>query len=212
MKYLYTILLTCFAIGFLMASPADAQTPDGQTPADEGDCDILAGGTPGLFGLCVAYCEAHDADLVSPFGDLEKLDAPNRKILLKYRNRMRTGDPDMPCVEDPCPCWSADQLASIDGISTETVDPSRQFQCRNSPAIRTVIEDGWIEQNVDREALAASTLDQGFRKLCDLERLIWVDGIKLVHTRKLLTIDDEEYATCRAQIDDHCEAFGIPDN
>lgn len=44
----------------LFYSPAFAQTPDGETPANEGVCDELIGLTPGLYGLCVAFCEAQD--------------------------------------------------------------------------------------------------------------------------------------------------------
>ena len=37
-----------------------AQTPDGLPPANEGVCDSLQMAKPGLYGLCVAYCEALD--------------------------------------------------------------------------------------------------------------------------------------------------------
>ena len=44
---------------------------------------------------------------------------PRTKILDNYRKKMRDGDPDMPCIQAPCPCWSADELASItsDGVA-----------------------------------------------------------------------------------------------
>ena len=91
----------------MLAGPVVATTPDGETPANEGVCDMLHGGTPGLYGLCVAYCEAQDLDL---FGDKE---TPNNKILANYRKKMRDGDPDMPCIQVPCPCWTAEELAAI---------------------------------------------------------------------------------------------------
>ena len=54
----------------LLSVSAHAQTPDGLAPVNEGVCDDLIGGTPGLYGLCVAFCEAQDctapADLTSP--------------------------------------------------------------------------------------------------------------------------------------------------
>jgi hypothetical protein len=64
-------------------------------PAGEGVCDSLKGGTPGLYGLCVAFCEA------------QGLGGPE--------------DPGMPClVEQPqqlppppeaeCPCWTVETL------------------------------------------------------------------------------------------------------
>lgn len=90
-----------------LSAPALAATADGSTPANEGVCDVVKGKTPGLYGLCVAYCEAQDLDIV---GDKE---TPNNKILANYRAKMQTGDPDMPCVRVPCPCWTDAQLANV---------------------------------------------------------------------------------------------------
>jgi hypothetical protein len=42
-----------------LGSPVLAQTPDGETPAVETDCDRLTGAAR---GLCNAYCEAQDCD------------------------------------------------------------------------------------------------------------------------------------------------------
>ncbi len=39
-----------------------ANTPDGMTPAVETLCDAYQDSIPGLYGLCVAYCEAQDLD------------------------------------------------------------------------------------------------------------------------------------------------------
>lgn len=107
-----------------MSSSVMASTPDGTTPANEGVCDSLLGGTPGLYGLCVAYCEAQDLDSVN------NSKTPNTKILENYRKKMQAGDPDMPCVQAPCPCWTAEELASmsVDGLAaactrtTNTID------------------------------------------------------------------------------------------
>lgn len=84
-----------------------ASTPDGETPANEGVCDLLQNATPGLYGLCVAYCEAQDLDIL---GDKEP---PNTRILANYDKKKQAGDPDMPCVQTPCPCWTIEE---IDGI------------------------------------------------------------------------------------------------
>ncbi len=92
------------------SAPVMAATLDGLTPANEGACDILkTNATPGLYGLCVAYCEAQDLDIV---GDRE---TPNNKILANYRKKMQLGDPDMPCLKVPCPCWNDAELAAITG-------------------------------------------------------------------------------------------------
>jgi hypothetical protein len=100
-------------------------TPDGSTPAEEDTCDGLKYGTPGLYGLCIAFCEAHDC--IPTFNEAGELDLSSckkndRKILDKYRSKMVDGDSDMPCLpatqanEDPltaCPCWSRDQLSKF---------------------------------------------------------------------------------------------------
>jgi len=112
--------------------PVLATTPDGDTPANEHVCDVLKGGTAGLYGLCVAYCEAQDLDLV---GDK---DAPNNKILANYRKKMQAGDPDMPCIQVPCPCWSAEQLANLTGSGgvLSCVTGATTAQVRNSSTLQ----------------------------------------------------------------------------
>ncbi|MDT8281416.1 MAG: hypothetical protein RQ982_01240 [Gammaproteobacteria bacterium] len=106
-QILTAITFTLFTCLVTMSSSVLAATPDGETPANEGVCNELQGGTPGLYGLCVAYCEAQDLDIV---GDKE---TPNNKILANYRKKMAVGDPDMPCIQIPCPCWSDAELAAI---------------------------------------------------------------------------------------------------
>jgi hypothetical protein len=91
---------------FGVSGTAVASTPDGETPANEHVCDNLQGSTPGLYGLCVAYCEAQDLDVTNK-------EPPNTKILENYRKKMQPGDPDMPCIMAPCPCWSDAELASV---------------------------------------------------------------------------------------------------
>ncbi len=59
------ILATCFFMLFSGALYAQG-TPDGETPAHEGVCDVLIGQTPGLYGLCIAFCEAQDWDMYDP--------------------------------------------------------------------------------------------------------------------------------------------------
>jgi hypothetical protein len=74
MKKLITSLLSCFAVVLLTVPMALAQTPDGETPAEEAVCDPLQadGVTKGLYGLCVAFCEAQDhADILEPMTEEE---------------------------------------------------------------------------------------------------------------------------------------------
>ncbi len=124
-------LLVLIAATFALVSSvvATAQTPDGETPAVEDVCDTLIVATPGLYGLCVAYCEAHDADLLS------ELDVPNRMILENYNRKKTESDPAMPCVPDvaqaSCPCWSADELLEVFPPNSN-VDANLPHACRNS--------------------------------------------------------------------------------
>ena len=103
----------------LMGGTGLAQTPDGTTPAEEVVCDVLKadGITKGLYGLCVAFCEARDyASISAPITDaeLEALDAaiPSGRILENYNKRKTEFDPPMPCikVEEPCSCWTEEEF------------------------------------------------------------------------------------------------------
>jgi len=88
-----------FVLLFFVAGVVVAGTPDGETPASEEVCDELKGGTPGLYGLCVAYCEAQDLNEVG--NEKQSMDS-----LLKAYNKKRTkqGGPPMPCLPPPVPC------------------------------------------------------------------------------------------------------------
>lgn len=129
-------LATIVAVGlFVGAAPALAQTPaghgtpDGMPPANEGVCDGLKGATPGLYGLCVAYCEAQDLDgldLNDPTTHNKNI--PNDRILRNYNKKKKVGDPDMPCIKPVCPCW--DQ-AEIDRIHTRTGTSYNYDQCQD---------------------------------------------------------------------------------
>lgn len=93
-----------------------ANANDEETPAVEAVCDILIGGTPGLYGLCVAYCEAQDGEIdLTSDEAIMNLSAPNRKILTNYDRKMHEGDPKMPCVnyQSSCPGWSPAELDDI---------------------------------------------------------------------------------------------------
>ena len=114
-------LLIGLLLGMGSIVPTMAQTPDGQTPAEETVCDPLKadGVTAGLYGLCVAFCEAQDHAAIShpvTEAELEALAAaaPSGRLLAKYNKKKSETDPPMPCVvvEEPCPCWEADKLAN----------------------------------------------------------------------------------------------------
>lgn len=131
MRYLFTTLCLVLLTGLAgINGSAIASTPDGQTPANEGVCDQLKmdGITKGLYGLCVAYCEAQDLD------SIEK-GPPNTKILENYNKKKTVSDPSMPCVHAPCPCWTPAELYSI------TSDGAAGICLRGTNSIR-IIDNG----------------------------------------------------------------------
>jgi len=94
---------------------ASAQTRDGATPSREGVCDELLGGTPGLYGLCVAFCEAQDCDRLD-LAVSGQCRAPSPKLLERYDGKRGPDDPSMPCLTpetEACPCFSREDLSAI---------------------------------------------------------------------------------------------------
>lgn len=130
-----------FMASLVVAAPVIAETPDGTTPANEGVCDGLkTNATPGLYGLCVAYCEAQDLDIV---GDKE---TPNDKILANYNKKKQAGDPEMPCRKVPCPCWENTTLAPItsragSGDVLSCVSSATTAQIRNTTNLQFATAD-----------------------------------------------------------------------
>jgi len=116
-------------------APVSAQTPDGETPANEGVCDGLLGMTPGLYGLCVGFCEAQDCEATfDPATGQVTFDAScqpsSPKLLENYNKRSQPGDPPMPCVnvaEDECPCWTEAELDLIADGETEVCVVGQTF-------------------------------------------------------------------------------------
>lgn len=126
---------------------ATASTPDGETPAIETVCDpLMADGiSQGLYGLCIAFCEAQDIadeDLSITEDELLALQdaAPSGSILDAYNNIKKADEPDMPCikVDSTCPCWTDDELLAIDGIAPDSTMLSTRCVRATDPATGTV--------------------------------------------------------------------------
>jgi hypothetical protein len=84
--------------------PAAAQTPDGQTPAQETACN---GQTGAAYGLCTSYCEAMDCDSTAPAASATACN----KV---YSNFLRLTGQAPPCL---CPCsagWAQVQKTAAD--------------------------------------------------------------------------------------------------
>jgi len=96
-----------------------ASTPDGMTPAEEEVCDVLHDATPGLYGLCVAYCEAQDCDSIGAALS-GQCQAPSPRLLEIFERKRRDGDPHMPCLETelpeppPCRCYGVENLRGLE--------------------------------------------------------------------------------------------------
>ncbi len=94
---------------------------DGVPPSGEEVCDVLQleGVTPGLYGLCNAYCEAKDCDSYGPYEDQPR----SCQRLFDNYERMRERannplDPEMPCLAEEsvvCPCWPPESGRVADG-------------------------------------------------------------------------------------------------
>lgn len=161
-----------FMASLVVATPVIAETPDGTTPANEGVCDGLkTNATPGLYGLCVAYCEAQDLDVTGK-------EPPNTKILENYNKRKQAGDPDMPCVKIPCPCWTDAELASISvggaaaclksststGASIQLIDnlPKTHFSLADTTRLRCA----YLDLNLSTPVVRSQTISPADAQAC----------------------------------------------
>ncbi len=135
MKQLYAGLLgAVVALSTTVTSVASANT--NETSVNHGVCDAVKDATPGLFGLCVAYCEAQmGPELVDP-ENLSALKPSHRNILRNYERRMKQGDPQMPCVNytSACPVFSADELAKINVVAGDFYEDDFEYASANADA------------------------------------------------------------------------------
>ena len=106
-----SVLLTLAAVMLLSGGATYAQTADGQTPAEEVVCDHLSGAA---YGLCTAYCEAMDCELLDDGDDTTSPNASEKACLRVKNNFIKiTGEASLPCDicppdagQEGCPCTS----------------------------------------------------------------------------------------------------------
>ena len=194
--------------------PVFAQTSDGNTPAEETVCDPLKedGITKGLYGLCVAFCEAGDyadeLDTISP-EELAALEtrSPSGRILANYNKKKdkanNPADPDMPCilVEEPCPCWTAEELASIDGFMDYDGYDTSGLECRTTSFQNNIYEKD--DRNIINYQYADTFTVNGYNRCFYQYAESRADGY--YYFQRFLTIEagtltEEQLLTCDAQI------------
>jgi hypothetical protein len=208
MKYLLSTLIALITFAFLAtAPPVLAQTPDGEMPANEMVCSPLQadGITKGLYGLCVAFCEAQDhASIDEPIteAEFEALGdaAPSGRILGNYYKKKQASDPDMPCikVEEPCPCWDGEQFDEV------TLAVNEVYSCRrwNGSSHNGSQISNWTSADVANTYGRVYVLDHehgtgdvGRQAVCRYQARR--GG---VITQQSLRITREEHAACDSQI------------
>ncbi len=223
MSRLLTTLLSgavSFVTMVIILSPtAIAQTTDGVTPANEGVCDVLTDATPGLYDLCVAFCEAQDIGDVETAiteGDLAAFEAarPSGAILEAYNRSKNEADPDMPCVlaAESCPCWSAEELRPIYGADLAAGSFSEPF-CEASPTYNS-FRERWVGRSLnynDRLARGEIRESEGGRATCLYSRVDTGDGTNIYRYIDSATsgLEVEIFQACRDQVVSVCETYGL---
>jgi hypothetical protein len=173
-------------------------------PSGDGACDLLKGGTPGLYGLCVAFCDAQD------LGDPAKAEGKQSafSLLAAYERKRGPDDPGMPCLADQssgqkpdlppppeaeCPCWT------VDTLRTALPEPTR---CQTG-------SDYMVASQEAATGVSIASLEFPifqFGRVCQLQ-----DGISgSVEAKFILGLDDAAVEGCKALWTYHAETTNCP--
>ncbi len=155
-------------------------------------CDELQGTTKGLYGLCVAYCEAQDCaptiDVTTGELTFGKNCGPSSaKTLAKYNSRLEPGGPPMPCVNvgvDECPCWTE---AEIDLVADLSV-----LFCQDSPT-RSLLWGRDATENLDYAGVQI-----------DGEMQCYYQEQTPTHELRFQEVDADQYESCRLSAVSEC--------
>jgi hypothetical protein len=141
------------ALGVVVSSPgpAGAQTPDGQTPAEEEACTKYEG-EGARHGLCIAYCEAQDCEKVG--GDQSCMSIQERFIEYSVKKGYAKGPKDKPAIscsvtactaDDASFCGGQERDCQVDGACVEVctatfagLDSTGQPLCRKVACAKCV--------------------------------------------------------------------------
>ncbi|MDH3614316.1 MAG: hypothetical protein OEU90_03340 [Gammaproteobacteria bacterium] len=217
MERLFTTLISSVAMVILVVPMALAQTPDGDTPAEETICNALKddGVTKGLYGLCVAFCEAQDhAAVTNPITEVG-LDAllaavPSGSILEAYnRKKNRANNPldiDMPCinVEEPCPCWTAQDLAAaLPPVNNIDVDFPHACATGDAGGFDLELIENFENGLFDPPWFQIFTFASGNTRACNLTNFSFPGLPPSIS----IPIDAEELAACKTSIAAHANIY-----
>lgn len=204
------LFLCCILALSTFGVPGFAKGAGGQTPATEQVCDPLKaeGVTKGLYGLCVAFCEAqhYAAELATK--------QSQQKILVNYDKKKQENDPDMPCLpgaapvpQPSCPCWSAAEAGAIDGVLSDGLTTAAGWPAPTShPAACGVDSEMPYIQETDS---VSSPKEYAYIQVADtasIHRCIYkkvVPGQSAAYTLLSIewgTLTAEEHAACRANL------------
>lgn len=218
-RSIYVSILTITL--FTVSTPTMAGTPDGLTPNTEVVCDGLKGATPGLYGLCIAYCEATDSpEDLSSEAKIAALPKYSAKLLANYDKKRQIGDPQMPCAtyydETACPAWTRDQINSV---GTHVTSASEGIQYRDDD---TEYDAASYKYLYDRESVSnypnrylqnyvyiQSNNVNNYGQFYDYE-YDYTTGTQVRYAYNYITLTDDEYAACDAEIRAHIMPIQSP--
>ena len=138
-----TIALLAGALVLVVHGQPRAQTPDGETPAEESVCDDFSGAA---WGLCNAYCEAMDCD-----GDPRASASACDRVAAQFDSK--SGGAVLPCEGCPCDFSPAGLLAANIGDGSGTELCSDQITGAGSRLAVDEVEEGGFVQVEDRSGV-----------------------------------------------------------
>jgi hypothetical protein len=207
------LLLSFFSLPVLSA------TYDGQPPSEESVCDPLKadGVTKGLYGLCVAFCEAQDiASISAPLTEDElgaiMANAPSGIILESYNKKKTDSDPGMPCImaQAPCPCWSNEELVEINGQQPSGI-PYGVFNCQHalSGTVDTISIYEHETSGANLQLAAAGRYNQQYDTVY---RCGYINQQSTTQVSRRLATDEgtltqTQYDTCRQELLSQCQYY-----
>jgi len=176
----------------------------------------------GLYGLCVAFCEAQDITDESAITTEEELalleaGAPSGRILANYNGKKQEDDPPMPCIlpGEQCPCWSDAEIQSIDGYrpNGESID----LQCGETRDSET----GALTFSRTREGIQGKPGEQvvlawdepegdpRLLRACFYRNLQDGNGFARFLSIEAETLSESQLVSCLAQPAARCNALGL---